>query len=218
MESWIYSYSVAISTIVDLAAVIVIIRRLETGKVLNSFSKYTMLQLNLLILIICHVIIGKQISLEAGIGIFAILAMIRFRSEVLKMEEMIAMLTIIGLGFIHAACPSLCTFPEVAAFDVMIIAVTFAVCKTKREFQTLKVKVDLGLIQPGRKRELYQKLEEKTGSKVNNINIQSIDLGEKEASLLVQMENIESKKSATMKEIPGKGIELAEVLTQNGRS
>jgi hypothetical protein len=62
------SNSIAISTTLDLIVAILIIRRLESGKILDRFSRYTLLQLNLLILIICHVIIGKEISLEAGIG------------------------------------------------------------------------------------------------------------------------------------------------------
>jgi len=174
----------------DLLVTIIILRRLHSTKTLQSIHKHSLLLFNLLIFIFCSVLIHMEISIGAGVGLFAVLAMLRFRSEVLPIEELIYLLMFIGLGFTHAAMPNILSVGQVIFMDALFLALAFTAAPRNHKARTLKVRIDdLALLHPENRSYLSEVLEAKTGHQVESVEVMCLNLKDEEANLSVRLSN-----------------------------
>ena len=189
MESQIDSLlMMGLAVVLNLIVAFLTVRILCHRKLICNFNKPSLILFNMLILIFCTILIRLDISMGMGVGLFAVLAMFRFRSEVLKTQEMFYLLLLIAIGFIHAAFPKVLSLEEVLFVDItilgMIYFLAFAGKKTASKF---KITVDdLELIKPQNEELLRLQLEEATGFHVANIEIVNVELKKGRALLIVQ--------------------------------
>ncbi len=172
----------------NLGVVLLVVYRVQGLGYLEQIRRSTLILFNLLIYVFCSVLIHMDISIGAGVGLFAVLAMLRFRSEVLKMEELIYLLLLIGLGFIHASMPSVLDVAQVLLIDVVLIVFTFGQSTGKESSLRIKVRIDnLDLLRPGNQDYLQEILETRTGHALKSIRVVCVNLKDGEANLMVEL-------------------------------
>ena len=146
-----------------------------------AFSLYLF---NFVIFALCYVILHTKFGWTAGIGLFAIFAMLRFRSEMLNLMDMTYLLAIISIGFVNAAFNGSISFMEIVLLNLglfmMIHTLSHLLASTTLSCKKIKYN-NLELIKPNRKEELIEDLRMKTGFKIEKVHIDTINLEDQNA-------------------------------------
>lgn len=150
-----------------------------------AFSLYLF---NFVIFALCYVILHTELGWTAGIGLFAIFAMLRFRSEMLNLLDMTYLLAIISVGFVNAAFNGSISFIEIVILNVGLISMVYTLdhLHAHTKLQSKKIKYNnLELIKPSKKEELVNDLKTKTGLKIEKVMIDNINLEEQKATVRI---------------------------------
>ncbi len=97
---------------------------------------------NFVIFVLCYVLSNAKLGLPAGIGLFAVFAMLRFRSEMVKLLDMTYLLVVISIGFVNAAFNGSVSFSEILLLNLGLVAMIYLLDQTlsQPKFQCKKIK------------------------------------------------------------------------------
>ena len=153
---------------------------------------------NFVIFALCYIMSRSDISTGAGIGLFAVFSMLRFRSEMLKLSEMTYLLVIICIGFVNAVFNGSISLTEVILLNlglcILIYLLDDALSLPRLKCKKIKYG-NLDLIKPDRNTELIKDLAFKTGLDIRRVQIDSINLNEQIANILVFFRDRERRKN-----------------------
>ena len=148
---------------------------------------FCLFMFNLLIFIVGYILSNTNMGLGAGLGLFAIFTMLRYRSETLNLREMTYIFIIITIGFINAT-NGITHHGIIIFLDFVILALAYYLEKFigNHILSSEKIKYDnLELLKPQYRHLLNQDIFSKTGIKAKTISIESISLADKTASLII---------------------------------
>ena len=137
---------------------------------------FTFFIFNLLIFLITFLLNKVEMSLGAAFGLFAVFTMLRYRTEGISIKDMTYLFLVIGIGLINAVTKG--SWDEFMLINLIILLFTYLLESNllmKREATKLIEYDDIELIKPERRSELMQDLENRTGIKINRINISEIN-------------------------------------------
>jgi hypothetical protein len=122
----------------------------------------------------------ESVKLEMGfaLGLFAVFGIIRYRTDAIPIKEMTYLFIVIGMSVMNALINKKISVVELVFANVAILALTYGlehVWLLRHESQKLVVYEKITLIQKGRRAELVADLEERTGIKINRVEIGKID-------------------------------------------
>ena len=181
-------------TLVVLFIVIRLIYYRYSGKNGNAFSFFLM---GIMIFLVCLLLKTVEIQLGVALGLFAIFAILRFRSRNLALREMTYFFTILGISVINAMANFLHPVRGPVMINAIIIISLLILEYSFRKKKTLSsctlVYDKLELLNPERKKELLSDLSARSGIKIEKASICRIDLTKNQAELEVFYKN--SKKS-----------------------
>jgi hypothetical protein len=160
----------------------------------NAFSFFLM---GIMIFLVCILLKTVEIQLGVALGLFAIFAIMRFRSRNLALRDMTYFFTILGISVINAMAnffhPVRGTFLINAIILLSLVILEYFFHK-KSTLSNCKLLYDkLELLNPERKKELLNDLSARSGIKIEKARISRIDLTKGQAELEVFYKN--SKKS-----------------------
>ena len=147
---------------------------------------------NFVIFVLCYVLSRTDMSLGAGIGLFAVFSMLRFRSELLKLPDMTYFLLIICIGLVNSIFNSTITFIETIFLNIALCSMVYILDEaiSRPKWKCKKVQYDnLDLIKPEKNEELINDLSAKMGLEILKVRIDSINLNEHIANLMVFFKN-----------------------------
>lgn len=173
-------------TLVVLFIVIRLIYYRYTKKEENVFSFFIM---GIMIFLICILLKTVEIQLGMALGLFAVFAILRFRSRNISLREMTYFFTVLGIAVINA----MATFYNPVRGPI-IINTTIIASLIILEFFFHKKKKDpltryrlifdkLELLNPDKKRDLLHEITLRTGIKIEKARIRKIDLTKGQAEL-----------------------------------
>lgn len=154
---------------------------------------FCLFMFNTLIFIVGYILSNVELGMGTGLGLFALFTMLRYRSETLNLREMTYLFIIITVGFINST-RQIDNLGSVTLLDFVIILSIYLLEKYvgSRILSTEKLKYDnLELLKPQYRHLLHQDIFMKTGIKVKSIDIDSISLADKTASLTVYYDESE---------------------------
>ena len=118
------------------------------------------------------------VNLGFALGLFAIFGMLRYRTRQIPIREMTYLFLVIGVSVINALANRRVSYAELVLTNVVVVAVTYLLERkfllkheSKREINYEKV----DLIKPENREELIKDLEERTGLKINRVEIGRVD-------------------------------------------
>jgi len=207
------------AVLLDGMVALIVIRRLHVSQLLISINTYALLLFNLLILFLCFTLSQLELSFGAGLGLFALLAILRFRSQVMKIDELIGLLLLLGVGFMHAIFPSLLDWMTIVLIDVILVVITFRLSSANVLTESVKIKVQgLAIINAKKRPELIHVLQEKMGLPVQKIEIVSMNLAEETTCLQVTFfcqKNLAKKKVKAVSVLNMNGLTRSQTLAQS---
>jgi hypothetical protein len=180
--------SILIPLALDLVVAILVIERLRAVQFLKGVMKMALLLFNILVLLFCYALTRIDLSIGAGLGLFGLLGILRIRSEIIRIEELIGLLLLMGLGFIHSIYPQVLHLGEILLADIILIGITLFLGSSAPEIICVKVKVEnLGLIHPARRNDLNQIIEKNLGLTLKKVKILTINIEDGTATLNVML-------------------------------
>ena len=115
---------------------------------------------------------GKA-TMGVGLGLFGIFSIMRYRTDAMPVREMTYLFVIICLSVVHAMAE---TYVELLLVDLITIVAIF-LCELKLKVQHTKlIQYDrIELIKPEHHDELVADLEQRTGLKIQHVDVGGID-------------------------------------------
>jgi hypothetical protein len=182
---------------------------------------FCLFMFNLIIFVIAYIISNSTFSLGAGLGLFALFTMLRYRSESLNIREMTYLFIIITIGFINSTS-QIDNFWIILLLDTVLLVLIYLLEKYvgSKVLSTEKIKYNnLELLKPQYRNLLLKDLFLKTGVKARSIDIESISLSDETATIIMYYDENEYKASIDQKpdslEVIPEG--LKGIIERNGK-
>lgn len=139
---------------------------------------FTYFLFSISIFTMCFLLESVKLEMGFALGLFAVFGIIRYRTDAIAIKEMTYLFIIIGMSVMNALINKKISIAELSFANFAIIGLTYGLEKVwllRHESQKLIVYERIDLIQQGRRAELVEDLQVRTGIKVNRVEIGKID-------------------------------------------
>jgi Domain of unknown function (DUF4956) len=139
---------------------------------------FTYFLFSISIFMMCFLLESVKVEMGFALGLFAVFGIIRYRTDAIPIKEMTYLFIIIGMSVMNALINKKITLAELVFANLSIVALTYGLEKVwlmRHESQKLIVYEKIDLIQNGRRDELMADLTQRTGIKINRVEIGKID-------------------------------------------
>lgn len=128
------------------------------------------------VFIVTHLLQGVEISLGFAFGLFAIFAMLRYRTESISIRNMTYLFLVIVISLVNGVAP----LDYLSLITVNVTALALVILAETNLFATDKYLVKINYekienISPERKKELFEDLSKRTGLSVCEVKVVDID-------------------------------------------
>ena len=164
---------------------------------------FTFLMMNIMVFFICFTL--KKLSLDFGLalGLFAIFAIIRYRTNPIRVKEMTYLFVVVGLAVINALSNKKTSYAELMFTNFVIVGSTIlfervlqsssgstgnggASDQTSSALSKQVMRYDnLELLRPEQREQLTADILQRTGISARKIVIKHIDLSEQTSEIVV---------------------------------
>jgi hypothetical protein len=145
----------------------------------NKEFIFTYFIFNVVIFFLCSVMSTSNLKEGFAFGLFAVLSLLRYRTESIPTKEMTYLFISISIAVINALLNKKISMVEVVFCNGVIIGAVYILeimwSKTREHTQML-VYEKIELIKPDRREELIKDLTDRTGLKIKNVEIVKINL------------------------------------------
>ena len=164
--------------VIDFSVAFVIIRLIYYPVHNRKDYLFTYFIFNLLIFFVSYLLSGVKLQLGFAFGLFAIFGILRYRTEQLAIKEMTYLFVVIAIAIINALANKKISYAELLFTNIAIIAVTYLLEKRwllRHETSKTITYEKIDLIKPENQQQLIDDLTERTGLKINRVQVGRID-------------------------------------------
>lgn len=139
---------------------------------------FTYIIISAVIFLLCFLLDNVKLQLGFALGLFAIFGIIRYRTDAIPIKEMTYLFLVIGVSVINALANKKISYAELIFTNFVILFICFLmehVFSLKHESTKSILYEKIDLIRSGRRPELIKDLEERTGLKINRIEVGRIN-------------------------------------------
>ncbi len=180
---------------IDLISMIVLIRGIYYKVYRRIDFFFTFFMFNLIIFIITVLLNSNSgFSIGAAFGLFAIFAMLRYRTEDISARDMTYLFMSITIGLISSI--NMGTALEIIIINAIILLTAFCIegnILVKQSFSKVIEYERVDLIKPEYKAELIADLKDRTGLAVHKVYVKRIDFLRDTAVLKVYYHNVSNQ-------------------------
>jgi hypothetical protein len=162
----------------NLLVIWFIVRLLYYPKTQRKDYLFTYLVLGVVIFLICFLLSSVKLQMGFALGLFAIFGIIRYRTDSIPIKEMTYLFVVIGISIINALANKKISYAELFFTNLIIVIVIYGLEKVwllKQEFCKVVTYEKIELIKPEKREELIADLSQRTGLKINRIEIGELD-------------------------------------------
>lgn len=162
----------------NLLIVIILVRMIYYPVARRKDFLFTYILISLTIFLLCFLLEDVKLDLAFALGLFAIFGIIRYRTDPIPIKEMTYLFIVIGISVMNALINKKISYAEMLLANGAILLVTYSLEKVwllRHESFKIVLYENIELIKSGRREELEKDLEERTGIKINRVEIGRID-------------------------------------------
>ena len=156
-----------------------------------KFSKkeeylFSYVMMGLMIFLICAILVTIDLKVGTALGLFAIFAIIRFRTVQYTVKDMTYVFIIIGISVINsqANIPPPILGAVIINLSIILITYLLELFLHKKSLRKLEITYDkVELLKPGRNNELLKDLSRHTGHNIEKFTIKKIKIKKSNARL-----------------------------------
>ena len=171
-------YKLAFKFLINLLVVFVIIRMIYYPNAKRKDYLFSYFIMSIVIFFICFTLKKFEMKTGMALGLFAIFGIIRYRTDAIPIKEMTYLFLVIGISVINSLANNKFSYVELLVTNGLLVAATFILEKlwllrhVSRKVITYE-RIDL--IKPNKSSELRADLEERTGIKIERLEIGKIN-------------------------------------------
>ncbi|MDG2013990.1 MAG: DUF4956 domain-containing protein [Pirellulaceae bacterium] len=140
---------------------------------------FTFVLMNVTVFFICFTLKKLDLGLGMALGLFAIFAIIRYRTDAIRVKEMTYLFIVIGIAVINSLANKKTSYAELMATNCAIVAATYLMELVIRSEKVAKRDIiydRVDLLKPEKRSELFADIEQRTGLTPIRIKTGKIDL------------------------------------------
>lgn len=152
----------------------------------NRTYAFTFLMMNVMVFFICFSLKKLDLGLGMALGLFAIFAIIRYRTDSIQVKEMTYLFIVIGIAVINSLSNKKTSYAELMAANLIIIGSSFLLERLLVNKKMAKQNVNydkLELLRPDQREALLDDLQTRLGMRPDDVKVGRIDLGKGSANL-----------------------------------
>ena len=168
----------ALRLIIHMGFIFILVRLVYYPIAKRKDFLFTYFLFSISIFTMCFLLESVKLEMGFALGLFAVFGIIRYRTDAIPIKEMTYLFIVIGMSVMNALINKKISIAELVFANFSILALTYGLEKVwllRHESQKLIVYEKIDLIQLGRRAELLEDLQQRTGIKVNRIEIGKID-------------------------------------------
>jgi hypothetical protein len=188
-------WNVFIRFLVSLVVQFIVIRLIYFRYTGNRNNVFSFFQMGIMIFLVCVLLKTVEVQLGIALGLFAIFAIMRFRSRNLPLRQMAYFFTVIGISVINAMAVFYHPVRGTIVINAIIILSVFLLekffnrtasekrsKKSKKKMQkkafrkTILIYNRLEMLDPGNESDLLTDISSRTHMKIEKAEIRKIDL------------------------------------------
>ncbi|MBB73154.1 MAG: hypothetical protein CMJ75_01430 [Planctomycetaceae bacterium] len=159
----------------------------SAGRLRRAFA-FPVIMMNLMAFFICFTMKKLDLGLGMALGLFAIFAVLRYRTQSIRVKEMTYLFIGIGIAVINALSNKKTSYLELLMVNSIITSAALLIeaymARDRREQHTV-THDRIDLLAPDKRPALIADLYQRTGLDITDIEIQRIDLRNDRATLLI---------------------------------
>lgn len=139
---------------------------------------FSFLLSNLAIFLVCILLVNVKLKLGFAFGLFAVLSIVRFRTEPIPIKEMTYFFVIIIVAVINALSSKNVSYAELFFTNMVLIATIYILEKVwldKQDSSSFVNYEKIELIHPDKRAELIEDLKARTGYNISKVKIGRIN-------------------------------------------
>jgi hypothetical protein len=144
--------------------------------------------ISVLVFLLCFLLENVKLQLGFAFGLFAIFGILRYRTFAIPIKEMTYLFLLIGISVINALANKKISWAELVFTNLALAFLVYGLEKLwllKHESSKQITYEKIDMIHPQKRSELIKDLEERTGLKINRIDIGRIDFLRDTARLII---------------------------------
>ena len=162
----------------NMLVVATIVRLLYYPQTKRKDYLFTFILISTIVFLICFMLGNVKLQIGFALGLFAIFGIIRYRTNPMPIKEMTYLFVIIGISVINALTNKKVSYAELMFTNFVIIGLIYGLEKVwlmRHESCKLITYEKIDLIKHDKYDELIADLEERTGLKINRVEVGRID-------------------------------------------
>ena len=139
---------------------------------------FTYILISTVIFLLCSLLNNVKLELGFALGLFAIFGIIRYRTQQIPIKEMTYLFLVIGISVINALANKKISYAELILTNSLLLMVTYGLERMmilQHESRKAINYEKIELIKPENYSELKKDIEERTGLKINRVEVGKID-------------------------------------------
>jgi Domain of unknown function (DUF4956) len=168
--------------------VVLIVRSLYYPQARRKDYLFAFLLISTVVFLLCMLLNSVKLQLGFAFGLFAIFGIIRYRTNSIPIKEMTYLFVLIGISVVNALSNKKISWAELLFTNLIIVGIIYGLEKLwllKHESSKVVVYEKIDLIKPEKYDLLKKDLEERTGLKINRIDVGRIDFLRDTAKLVI---------------------------------
>lgn len=162
----------------NLTVVLLLVRYLYYNSTRRKDYLFTYILISLVVFFMCYLLENIKLEIGFALGLFAIFAIIRYRTRQIPTREMTYLFLVIGISVINALSNTKVSILELIFTNLTMIIITYLLERVfllKHEIRKIITYDKINLIQVSKRAELISDLELRTGLKINRVEVGRID-------------------------------------------
>jgi uncharacterized membrane protein len=139
---------------------------------------FTYILISAIIFLLCFLLDNVKLQIGFALGLFAIFGIIRYRTNPIPIKEMTYLFLVIGVSVVNALANKKVSYAELLFTNFSILAIAFILEKVNlvKHETTKSIEYDkIDLIKRENRAALIADLEERTGLKINRVEVGRIN-------------------------------------------
>ncbi len=184
--------NLAIRLAINSLALILLIKVMKVRSNHKSDFYFSYIAIGLTVFFICYLLENVKLELGFALGLFAIFAILRYRTYQIPIKEMTYLFVIIGISVINALTSDPVSELELIIVNVVVVVGLFLLEHffSHKTLYSLTVKYPtLDNIHKSKEKELLADLESRTGIKLSRFEISKVDFKAQYAIITVYFDD-----------------------------
>lgn len=163
---------------INTLVIIILIRYLYYKLTSRKDYLFTYFLIGTTVFLICFMLENVRLELGFALGLFAVFGIIRYRTQQIEPKEMTYLFLVIGISVINALSNRKISYAEIIFTNVALITITYLLERVFFLRHETRKTIDyekIELIKPQNYQLLLEDLEERTGLKINRVEVGRID-------------------------------------------